>query len=246
MIYLNLAPEGALRQLSQPAVILSLTQALNRLSPEDEVTVLATVDWFVGKPKLISPLGQNRQASAQAIADAVSVSVEHRDVPRNRDRSMSLAVDYAKALATQRPGSHVALVYISDGMNTLDTIEARDRKALAASLEADDISCSALTVDMLGSYAAAAAVLNPLGKAFGYSFTGSGKYLAQQSGGIVVEVAGPADLGRGLSEVTSAYVSRYALGFQPGDRAGFHKIELQLVDKAHERLTISTRRGFRL
>ena len=133
--------------------------------------------------------------------------------PGSRERSLSLAVDHAKALA--------------------------------AALEADDISCSALSVDMLGSYAAATAVLNPLGKAFGYSFTGIGKHLAQQSGGIAVEVSGPADLGRGLSEVTSAYASRYILGFQPGDRSGFHKLELQLVDKSHKSLTISTRRGFR-
>jgi|GEM_PF-3633800 len=112
-------------------------------------------------------------------------------------------------------------------MNTLDSIEARDRKNLAAWLEADDISCSARTVDMLGSCAAAAAVLNPLGKAFGYSFTGSGKYLAQH-------------------EVSSAYASPYALGFPPGDRADFHKLEIQLVTKALNRLSITTRRGFRL
>ena len=51
---------------------------------------------------------------------------------------------------------------------------------------------------------------------------------------------------RGLSEVSSAHVSRYALGFPTGDRSNFHKPEIQLVDNAHKRLTVSTRRGFRL
>ena len=50
---------------------------------------------------------------------------------------------------------------------------------------------------------------------------------------------------RGLSEVSSAYASRYALDFPPGDRAGFHKLESLLVDKAHKRFIVGTRRGFR-
>jgi|GEM_PF-4608049 len=50
---------------------------------------------------------QDRQASAQAIAAAATA---RRDEPRSQDRSMSLAVDQVKALAAQRPGSHVALV----------------------------------------------------------------------------------------------------------------------------------------
>lgn len=253
LVYFNLAAEGARRQLSQEAAQQSFAQALGRLAAEDEVAVFAATDWFVGKPELVSPLTKDRAESASALAKAVSgafakSTAEQKEERAMREQSMTLAIERAREIALERPQSHVALVYVSDGMNTLDMMEAKNRKRMAEGLEDRDISFSTLTVDMLATYASAAAVINPLGAAFGLSVSGGGKYLAKQSGGVSVEVNDSQDLGGALEKVLSAYASRYSLGYQVADgeyRQGrTHKIEVRL-NGAKAKLEVSARKSFR-
>ncbi len=260
IIHFNLAAEGALRHM-QPGTLESFRAALNRLAATDEVAVTVAEDWFVGKPELIAPLSRDRARAAEALTEAVrralgqSAATKSRrraepgQSPKPAGRSMSEAVEFAAQVAGQRPDSQVALVYVSDGMNTLDTMENRHREALAETLLEHNISVSALNLDMLGGYAAAATVINPLGKLFGISVTGSASYLAKQTGGVSVDVGAPENLGVALDKVVSAYASRYTLGISLEEReyrdARWHKVDVKLKKLGDGRkAVVSARRAF--
>lgn len=229
-LVLNLAADGALRHLSEPASIESISAALARFPPGDELAVLATADWFEGTPREMAPLSRDRAATLAAIRQAVTAPPVESLESRRGERTMSDAV--ARALAAGRPDSQVAMVYISDGMNSLETMSAPGRQRIAAKLREGDVSFSSLRFRMAAAYASAAAVINPLGKVFGWSVTGAASEFARETGGIAVEVENPERLGAGLAEVLSAYSNRYSLGLALGEdeyRDGReHKIEVSL------------------
>jgi VWFA-related protein len=253
LIFFNLAPEGGLQKMSHPAALASFKEALAKLAPDDEVAVFASRDWFVGEAKEIRGLSRDRQAAAQAMQDSVRMALATTESQRQADRrvrekSMSTAVQRAIDAARMRPGSQVALIYVSDGMNTLDTIEVESRQELAEQLQAANISFSAINLQMQGSYAAAAAVINPLGRIFGLSITGSGGYFARQSGGVAVEVPAAGEFGATLEQVVSAYASRYSLGYQLSEReyrdVRKYKIEVKLRGPFKKNREVLSRQSF--
>ncbi len=247
--------KGLCGQLSQSAVQASFANALSRLAPEDEVTVYAATDWFAGQPRQVSPLGRDREGSAAALYRAVRSAEEPGAEERkqqggSRDRSMSHAVDAAARLAEGMPDRQVVLVYLSDGMNTLDTMLARDREPLLERLLESNISYSAINLDMKASYAAAAATLNPLGKLMGFSVSGFGDGFAKQTGGLSIDIPDPQKLGTALEEVVSAYAFGYSLGYQcRGDEYldnRWHKVEVAVKGVSQAgRIVVSARRRFR-
>jgi VWFA-related protein len=250
LICLNLAPEGALRQLSPPAAASSFAAAVAGLQADDEAAVYAVPDWFVGSPEEMAPLSRDRAATAAALSRALALTGSAREeARRSRASTMAELVQRARQVAAARPASHVALVVISDGMNTLDMIENRSRRDLAEQLQPGDISVSALTLDMRASYAAAATALNPIGKLFGMSVTGGAKQLSDETGGIAIAVDGPAHIGPALGQVVSAYTSRYSIGFpvlgQEFADGKRHKIEVKLRENVGGRYRINARRHFR-
>src|SRR3954464_12336369 len=64
LIFFNLAPEGGLRNMSDPAAAASFKEALKRMASEDEVAVFASRDWFVGEGKEMCALTSDRQTAA--------------------------------------------------------------------------------------------------------------------------------------------------------------------------------------
>ncbi|MDX2268760.1 MAG: hypothetical protein NW208_11685 [Bryobacter sp.] len=254
LIYFNLAPDGALRQLANETAQASFAAAMAQLRPMDEAAVYASRDWFVGKPEAVTPLTQDREALSRALATALQYAADTTEAERRADRasrtpSMENVVREATDIARQKPQFHTAVVYISDGMNTLDTIEGRSRREIEDRLLAEGISFSALNVDMLGSYAAAAAVLNPIGLAFGMKVTGATKSFAAATGGLSRQVESPALLGAALAEIVSAYASRYSLGFTLSE-AEFtdgkqHKLEIKLEGGEAKTLRLVAPKRFR-
>lgn len=232
ILYFNLAPEGALRYLSQTASQESLITALSRLGHKDEVMVVAAYDWFVGKPEVLTELTRDWNRVATSIAAAANAAPAARQTDRTQKRSMHDAIELASQVAaTAGDEIETALVYISDGVNTLDTMAFRDRKEIAEKLLRRNLSFSAINFDMLRSYSAAAAMINPLAFAFGASVTGSAGYLAEQSGGLKTDVDRAENFGATLEQVFHAYGSRYGFGIEL-DRKELdgrtHKIELKL------------------
>lgn len=254
LIDFNLAPEGALRQMSQQHAQESFALALSQLAAVDEVAVYASRDWFVGVPVALSGLTAHRETSAKALQQALQgarsqTEAQRREERRDKEQSMTLAIDAAIEISRQRPDSQVVLVYVSDGMNTLDAMEARGRDKLQRRMSEHNISFSALTVDMLASYASAAAVLNPVGKMFGMSVTGSGDHFAKETGGVSVKVSEAGSIGEALGQVVSAYDSRYSLGFQAAEPEyrdeKWHKVEVRLEGVENRKLVLTARKWWK-
>lgn len=249
MLYFNLAPNGALRYLKQPQTQKSLAEALAKLRKDDEVGVIAAEDWFVGSPQILVKPTRNWAEVSKSIGEAVDdAKLDGQTKPDNANkRTMTEAIAEVEKIAAENPERQVALVYISDGVNTLDTMNFDDRKNLAARLLKNNISFSALNFNLLSGYSAAANIINPLAYVFGASVTGSANYLAEQSGGISIKVEKAEDFGASLEEIFNLYGSRYALGFAldetEKDDGKLHKLEVKVKDK-RRKLLINTRRGF--
>lgn len=215
LVFFNLAPDGGMRELSKSAAAESFRAAMKGLQPEDEVAVHAIRDWFAGTPEEVVALTKDHGAAAEALSQAITAAPEQQESRGSRDRIMTAAIEKARQVAAARPDSLVALVYISDGINALDAMSTRDRRALQAMLdEESSISVSALNVQMMREYAAAAAVLNPLGVMMGYRVTGTAAWLAEQTGGVTVDLNSPGELAAGFGRILSAYASRYTLGIR--------------------------------
>ncbi len=252
ILYFNFAPNGALRYLEQPKTQKSLSESLANLDENDEVAVISAHDWFVGKPQFLLKPNQNWELVAKSIADATNEAILDGQKPTKPDRlnqtTMTEAIAEVEKLTAERPGRAMALVYISDGVNTLDTMDFGSRRQLARRLVQNNISFSALNFSLLTGYSVAANVINPLAFAFGASVTGSANYLAKESGGVAVKIEKAEDFGSSLEGVIRVYSSRYSLGFYldeiDQDEGKLHKIEVKIQPSKKKKLTVNVRRGF--
>lgn len=253
ILYFNLAPNGALRYLEQPKARKSLSESLAELGETDEVAIITAPDWFVGEPKVLVKPTRDWKAVSKIVGETLSQTVSSdKKTDKSNNRTMSEAIAEVEKIAAEKPEREIALVYISDGINTLDTMKFDERKALAARLLKSEISFSALNFDMLSGYSVAANIINPLSFAFGASVTGSANYFAEQTGGIAVKVDKAEDFGASLEQIINLYGSRYGLSFtldeSETDDGKLHKLEITInensVNENKRKLLISARRGY--
>ncbi len=252
-LFFNLAPEGALRFLTESRFQKSLRESLTGLGPQDEISVLATKDWFVGRPEVVVPPTRDWSQVAVAIGEAIADSPDGRVKPTSpaEKRSMSDAVDQVVKPRSTDQSRQAVMIYVSDGVNTLDTMEFDKRKTLADRLAMENIGFSAINFDLKASYAVASKVINPLASVFGASVTGSANFLAEQTGGLSINVDTAEDLGKALTETIALYSSRYGIGFEleDEDRDGRkHRLEVRIEEKSPEgkkrKLVINSSRSF--
>lgn len=252
ILHFNFAPNGALRYLEQPKTRKSLRETLEKLNENDKVAVMTTQDWFVGKPKLLLAPTRNWEEVLENIAEATNNAVlngQNKPKPDQINKStMTDAIAEVERITAEKPEQEIAFVYISDGVNSLDTMTFSNRKQLAERLLKSNISFSALNFDLLNSYSVAANIINPLAFAFGASVTGSANYLAKESGGASIKVEKAEDFGVSLEAIINLYSSRYSLGFylNENERADgtLHKLEVKVKNNNKRNLLISARRGF--
>jgi len=260
LLFFNLDPEfgGAFRYLTRPEAQASLVTALSKLAPEDEVSVLAVNHFLGDKPVTFTDLTKERQKIAEAIAAAInsakdSVTEKSARKDRRPKESMSKTIDEAVRIAAlERPSSQVALVYVSDGINTGDMFFADKRRAAGEKLIRNNVNFSAINFSKLKSTSVALGIVYPLAKIRGASLTGGGEYLAKESGGIKVEVEKAEEFGAGLERITSSFASRYNLGFSldenDDDDGRMHKLEVKIVTQGTRykgrKLVVSARRGY--
>lgn len=236
LVYLNLAPEGAFRKGLTKETAQSFREALNGLATEDEVGIYAVDDWFAGAPRVVSEVGADRNAAAKGLEmalEGVGRQTRANSGPP-REKTITAAVEEARRIAKQRPGSLVTLLYVSDGMNTMDTFRKSDQAELAGTILGEgNLSVSAIRLPMMGAYAAAAQVLNPLGFVMGYSVTGATSKLAEQSGGIVMELESAEELSGAFVSLLRAYRDRYLVEAKLDEKelrdGKVHKIELSVT-----------------
>lgn len=247
ILFFNLAPNGALKYLEQPKAQKSLGKALSSLNENDEVTILTTKDWFIGKPQVLLDPTKNHSEIAKTIAEATNgVNFNQSTNDKFNKRTMSDAIDLVGKISDENPVRKIALIYISDGVNTLDMMEFAKRKKLVAQLLRKNISFSALNFALSHSYQAAANIINPLGYVFCTSVTGSQNYLAKESGGVSINVSKAEDFGTALEKMINLYGSRYSLGFYLDENEKIdrkpHKLEVKI--KVKKGFLLSTKRSF--
>jgi hypothetical protein len=226
LLYLNLAPEGALRHLHTPAARAALTASLSRLDSADEVALYGVRDWFAGEAQLLSPLTRDRAALLAALDQTLTAPAERQLRPGPLMHSLT---DTLRQLALSRPDSLATMLYLSDGMNPIDAMTTRDRAHLATQLASPaNLAFNEIRLNMALPYAAAASVLNPLGLALGYRLTGTGEFLAHQTGGLSLKLDNPADLPAAIDQLLQSFTHRYTLAIRlhPTD-APTYKIDLK-------------------
>lgn len=250
VLCLNLEYMGARRYLVRDDVRASIAAALATLPPEDEVAVMAVWEAAGGKPIMASDLTRDR-------AKAVAALMPPHDAPGESGAGgvvhvMKEVAQAAIDMARRRPNSQVVIVYVSDGLATIDMLEFDSRQALAAKLIEGNVNFSALTSRMLKGMAVGATIVNIPLRMLGASMTGGEQYLAKQTGGVAVKVRSPEEFGAGLQQITSGLASRYSLGFTLGedeqDDGRMHKLEVKVKardPKGKERkLIVSARQGY--
>jgi len=200
--------------------------------------------------------GKNGAVITRTIKKDGSVNV--RRVSSNGKVTIQLDNIYDMAGATRdathlveekRPNSQAAIVWLSDG---IAPIFKEDRDATEQILIRQNAIFSTLTVDMRTLYKFLLPIGQPLIGWTGLSIAGSGKRLAQQSGGETVHVSRVRDYGSGLARVIGNLNARYNLGFslseQEKDDGRMHELVVRV--KASDakgktrRLEVSSRRGY--
>src|SRR5881396_311258 len=159
--------------------------------------------------------------------------------------------DATHLVEEKRPNSQAAIVWLSDG---IAPIFKEDRDATEQILIRQNAIFNTLTVDMRTLYKFLLPIGQPLIGWTGLSIAGSGKRLAQQSGGETVHVSRVRDYGAGLARVIGNLNARYNLGFslseQEKDDGRMHELVVRV--KASDakgkmrRLEVSSRRGYYL
>src|SRR5437016_4352071 len=185
-------------------------------------------------------------------------SVDIKRVSSNGKMTIQLDNFYDLAGATRdathlveekRPNSQAAIVWLSDG---IATIFKEDRDATEQILIRQNAIFNTLTVDMRTLYKFLLPLGQPLIGWTGLSIAGSGKRLAQQSGGETVHVSRVRDYGAGLARVIGNLNARYNLGFQLSeqekDDGRMHELVVRVkasdANGKTRRLEVSSRRGY--
>jgi len=185
-------------------------------------------------------------------------SVDIRRVSSNGKVNIQLDNFYDMAGATRdathlveekRPNSQAAIVWLSDG---IAPIFKEDRDATEQILIRQNAIFNTLTVDMRTLYKFLLPLGQPLIGWTGLSIAGSGKRLAQQSGGETVHVGRVRDYGAGLARVIGNLSARYSLGFTLGeqekDDGRMHELAVRVkatdVKGKTRRLEVNSRRGY--
>lgn len=172
------------------------------------------------------------------------------DVSTGEEYSLYAAAREISRIATvQRPHSQAAIIWVNDG---IIPIIFEDRNATADLLVRSSVTFNSLTVSMRTLYKFLLPFAKPVGNWIGMSFSGSAKYLAQQSGGEAVQVSRTSDYARGLNRIIGNLTGRYSLGFalaeDERDDGRLHNLEVRV--KAQDakgkkrKLEIISRRGY--
>src|SRR2546421_6394755 len=157
--------------------------------------------------------------------------------------------DATHLVEEKRPNSQAALVWLSDG---IAPVFKEDVGATQQILIRQNAIFNTLNVDMRTLYKFLLPFGQPLIGWTGLSIAGSGKQLAQQSGGETVHVSRVKDYGSGLARVIGNLNARYSLGFalseDERDDGRMHELVLRVkaVDAKgkQKRLEVSSRRGY--
>ena len=248
-LVLLLAPmdDRARSSLQNPAILKSITTALEKLPPEDEVAVMFS--WWGGvvPPQTLVAFTRDRSQISTVLANLPSTTR-----PVSPDIAGSSSQSLKEALATtaaERPHSQVAVIMITDSIYQMTT---QERDVMTESLLRQNVTLNALITGTDKFLGLSLPVLKPASSVLGLSLYGVPSFMVQQTGGVEARVRKPQDYGAALEQVIGDLSSRYSLGFtlaegEPDDgRLHRLKVKVKARDEAgkERKLTVITRRGY--
>ena len=247
VLLFDLQYNGAARFLQQHNVLKSLDAALSKLSPKDEVAVLATADMFKGliRQRELTDFTKDRSK----ILEALTKLPELVEPDRVGILFVSdLVSEVARIARRQRPYSRVVVVYVSDSFIILTP---RDRRVGTDNLLRQNVTFNAVLTKTKKSVTARSVPFMPLFLAFGISTKGA-DYFAMQTGGEAMRVNKPEDYQSALETMIGDLSSRYTLGFElepnEPDDGRLHRLEVKVKadDKSgkQRKLEVAARRGY--
>jgi VWFA-related protein len=248
VLLFDLAHNGAGRFFHHLDIPKSLNAALSRLSPQDEVAIIAMTGKGINTmQRELTGFTSDRKRIMEALAKIPEVTTpDSFGVFFIAD----ILSDVAGEARLQRPNSDVVILYVTDNLNPVSPAERRHG---AESLLRKNVTFNALLTKTLKSVTARSVPVRPLFLALGISWNGA-EHFAKQTGGEVIKVDTPENYRAGLEKLMGDLASRYTLGFEldaaePND-GRLHKLEVRVKarDKSgkERKLEVVTRRAYYL
>jgi VWFA-related protein len=258
LLVLDLAARDTGEYLRRAEVLESVSRALRKLSPEDEVAVVASLGGPGAPLKTLTDFTRDRTKMTEALATVRDLPAPQPWFFRAELENIAQLVERA---AAERPNSQIIVLPVTS-LFAPTPVAQRDK--IAARLIRANVFYSPLisgstmgTMRMRkvpGKYPAPPLpVLDALLRLGGQDIH-TPRYLAQQTGGEATRIHQPEDYGAALEKLIASLAARYNLGFtlqeSEQDDGRMHKLEVRTKardSKGKERkLIVSARRGYYL
>ena len=256
LLVLDLVARDTGEYLRRAEVLESLSGALKKLSPEDEVAVVASLGGPGAPLKTLTDFTRDRTKLTEALATVRNLPASQ---PRFYSEELENVSQFVERAATERPDSQVIVLPVTSVFAPA-AIAQRDK--IAARLIRANVFYSPLISDpgkgtmriakVPGKYPAPPLpILDALLRLAGQD-SHTPRYLAQQTGGEVTRIHQPEDYGVALEKLIASLAARYNLGFtlkeSEQDDGRMHKLEVRTKardSKGKERkLVVRARRGY--
>jgi hypothetical protein len=258
LLVLDLVARDTSGYLRRAEVLESLGGVLKKLSPEDEVAVVASLGGPGAPLKTLTDFTRDQAKMTEALATV-------RDLPLPQPRFYSEELEnvsqVAERAARERPDSQIIVLPVT---HIFAPAAISQRNKIAARLIRANVFYSPLISDpgkgtmriakVPGKFPAPPLpILDALARLGGQD-SHTPQYLAKQTGGEATRIHQPEDYGVALEKLIASLAARYNLGFtlkeNEQDDGRMHKLEVRTKardSKGKERkLVVSARRGYYL
>jgi len=258
LLVLDLVARDTGEYLRRTEVLESLSGALKKLSPEDEVAVVASLGGPGAPLKTIIDFTRDRTKMTGALATVRDLPLPQ---PRGYSEELENVAQLAERAAKERPDSQIIVL---ETTITFAPAAIKQRDKIATRLIRANIFYSPLITDsgkgtmriakVPGKYPAPPLpILDALAR-FGGQDSHTPQYLAKQTGGEATRIHQPEDYGAALENLIASLAARYNLGFvlkeNEQDDGRMHKLEVRTKardSKGKERkFIVLARRGYYL
>ena len=255
VLVVDLVGGGPKNYLASPEILESLTAALRKLSPEDEVTVMAHVGGTGAPLKTLTDFTRDWKKVSEALAAVSKLPVPEPGWYADELDSILQRLDGA---AAERPDSQIVVVPLTSG---LGPVSFAKRDEYAARLIRANASFSPLIFGsgnpqihmqhVPGRYPAPRPILGTIGRLTGWDIFAPG-HIAEQTGGEATSIRQPADGGAALEKLIANLAARYNLGFtlnqNEQDDGRMHKLEVRVKARdsrgKERKLIVRAHRGY--
>lgn len=235
LLVLDLVARDIGEYLRRAEVLDSVSRALTKLSPEDEVSVVASLGGPGAPLKTLTDFTRDRTKMTEALTMVRNLPLPQ---PRRYDEELENVARVAEGVARERPDSQIIVLPVTIRFAPAK-IALRDK--IAATLIRSNIFYSPLISDsgkgtmkianVPGKFPAPPVpVLDTLARLSGQD-SHTPQYLAQQTGGETTSIHRSEDYGLALETIIANLAARYNLGFtlkeNEQDDARMHKLEVR-------------------